>query len=173
MRELRNLVLRAAAASCEGRIDSIPFHDLAAPFRSSKPFDISVSGAIGNGGTRRHGNGNAGFSTGSNGNGRSRGNRNARPRAGNGNGNGQRPPAAVELTVVPSTGVVFGRSGPGPGGKADWLFSDVDSFSLDGATAAHLRRVLTMAKGNVSRAARMLEIPRTTLQSKLRRYGVH
>lgn len=178
VRELRNLVLRAAAASCEGRIDAISFPDLAAPFRSHKPFDISVNGAVGSGGTRPHGNGNAGARSRSNGNGGSsgyvggNGNRIARARAGNGDKNGHRSPAEVKLTVVPSTGVVFERSAPRLAANGHWSW-EVDSFSLDGATAAHLRRVLTMAKGNVSRAARMLEIPRTTLQSKLRRYGVH
>ena len=39
-------------------------------------------------------------------------------------------------------------------------------------TADHLRKVLAMADGNVSEAARLLEIPRTTLQSKLERYGL-
>lgn len=73
--------------------------------------------------------------------------------------------------VVPSTGIVFDRAAPRFSGDGH-CFPEVDSFSLDGATAAHLRRVLTMAKGNISHAARMLEIPRTTLQSKLRRYGV-
>ncbi len=73
VRELRNLVLRAAAASCEGRIDSSPVPDLAAPFRSHKPFDSSVNGAIGNGGTRHHGNEDAGAYTRSNGNGGSSG----------------------------------------------------------------------------------------------------
>ncbi len=178
VRELRNLVLRAAAASCEGRIDSIPVPDLAAPFRSHKPFDISVNDAIGSGGTRHRGNGNAGAHTPSTGKGGSsgyvgaNGSRKARHRAGNGNGNDHRPPPEVELTIVPSTGVVYGRAVPGSGGNGHW-FSEVDSLSFDGATAAHLRRVLTMAKGNISRAARMLKIPRTTLQSKLRRYGVH
>ena len=176
VRELRNLVLRAAATSCEGRIDAIPFPDVAAPSRSRKRFDISVNGASGNGRTRHHGNGNTGAFIPSNGNGGSighvgaNGTRTARPRAVN--GNDHRPPPEVELTVVPSTGVVVGRAVPGFGGNGHW-FSEVDSLGLDGATAAHLRRVLTMAKGNISRAARMLEIPRTTLQSKLRRYGVH
>ncbi len=182
VRELRNLVLRAAAASCEGRIDSIPFPDLEAPFRCSKPFDIPVNGVIGNGGTRRYGNGAAGAYTRSYGNGGSggpvgaNGSRRVRARVGNGgrngNGNGNRLAAEGELTVVPSTGIVFERSTPRPSGDAH-CFPEVDSFSLDGATAAHLRRVLTMAKGNISHAARLLEIPRTTLQSKLRRYGVH
>ena len=46
------------------------------------------------------------------------------------------------------------------------------SLSLEAVTADHLRKVLAMAEGNVSEAARLLGIPRTTLQSKLERYGL-
>jgi transcriptional regulator of acetoin/glycerol metabolism len=50
--------------------------------------------------------------------------------------------------------------------------ADATDMRLDAATAHHLRKVLAMAEGNVSQAARILDIPRTTLQSKLERYGV-
>ena len=186
VRELRNLVLRAAAASCEGRIDSIPLPDLADPFGVRKPVDIaavggnSVAAAIprdkrsiagfaasnGSGGSSGHArssNGNGGTYRAANGNGY--------PPGRSGNGNVQLPTPEAGLSVVPGTGVVVERSLPRPGNGHGPAVDD--ALSLNGATAAHLRRVLTIAKGNVSQAARMLDIPRTTLQSKLRRYGVH
>ena len=86
---------------------------------------------------------------------------------GNG-GNGDATPNRTGADVHASVGGNGSGNGPVParGGLHH------DSLSLDLTTAAHLRRVLAMAKGNVSRAARMLQIPRTTLQSKLRRHGV-
>ena len=56
-------------------------------------------------------------------------------------------------------------------GRGDGRSTDL-SLSLEAVTADHLRKVLAMADGNISEAARLLEIPRTTLQSKLERYGL-
>jgi len=158
VRELRNLILRAAATCCEGRIDSIPLPQLAEPLRSHKSVVVPIAAAAGVNGR------NVGhcFDHGpANGNGHSRV---------GGAGSHDVYPAA-DLAVVPVGGGAT-RSLPRPASNGHFRGGG-DSLSLDGATAAHLRRVLTMAKGNISQAARMLDIPRTTLQSKLRRYGVH
>jgi transcriptional regulator with GAF, ATPase, and Fis domain len=162
VRELRNLVLRAAATCCEGRIDSVPLPQLAEPFRSRRPVPVpAVAAAAG---------GQASTGATPSGNGRPNGN-------GGANGNGHRAVGrgevypAADLAIVPSGGgvpSVFPRPNRNGHGARN-----SESLSLDGATAAHLRKVLTITKDNVSQAARMLEIPRTTLQSKLRRYGVH
>lgn len=157
VRELRNLVLRAAATCCEGRIESIPLPHLAEPFRSPRPVPVPAVAAAGGGQAY------AGVTPSGNGNGRANGNG---PRA---LGGADVCPAA-DLAIVSSASSVprvFPKShGDGHGSRTS------DSLSFDGATAAHLRKVLTITKGNVSQAARMLDIPRTTLQSKLRRYGV-
>lgn len=131
VRELKNVVLRAAAVCRDGRID-----DLGA-----------AAGAI-------------------------------RSAAGNGNGPrpaGARPPRRVDgngqdaRTSVTAIGRTDGE------GADHWSHSGADTgsdLSLQSAMAGHLERVLAMADGNVSQAARILDIPRTTLQSKLARYGV-
>ena len=152
-RELRNLVLRAAATSCDGRIDEIPFPQLARPFQA-----VTSRSAKGNGNPTARANKGAG-----------------RPAAGS-NDNRDRGFEHVDPQVLVAS--LHGNLGwlPGNGGNGDvpaWGGSHHDSLSLDLTTAAHLRRVLAMAKGNVSHAARMLQIPRTTLQSKLRRHGVN
>ncbi len=198
VRELRNLVLRAAATACSGRIESIPFPGLSDPPRGHAPGarltllpsptrapeadateglqgafraagnDSSGSGNP-NGRTPSDGNPRSGRSGRSNSNGRSvsngRNNGSGRTMDGSSGWNTDVYPAA-DLAIVPAGTVgksSFARAGNGAGRE---------SLSLDGATAAHLRKVLSMAKGNISQAARMLDIPRTTLQSKLRRYGV-
>ena len=43
---------------------------------------------------------------------------------------------------------------------------------LDDVERAHIERVLKDCGGNHSRAARILDIDRTTLYSRLRRYGL-
>jgi two-component system response regulator HydG len=43
---------------------------------------------------------------------------------------------------------------------------------LDDVARAHIERVLNDCGGNHSRAARILDIDRTTLYSRLRRYGL-
>jgi transcriptional regulator of acetoin/glycerol metabolism len=43
---------------------------------------------------------------------------------------------------------------------------------LDDVERAHIERVLRECAGNHSRAARILDIDRTTLYSRLRRYGL-
>ncbi len=158
VRELRNLVLRAAATCCEGRIASIPLPHLAEPFRSPRPVPVPAVAAAG-GGQAHAGVIPSGMGTGgANGNGhRALGGADAYPTA--------------DLAIVSSgsdVSCVFPMAkGNGRGARTS------DSLSLDGATAAHLRKVLTITKGNITQAARMLGIPRTTLQSKLHRYGVH
>jgi two-component system response regulator HydG len=44
--------------------------------------------------------------------------------------------------------------------------------TLDDVERAHIERVLRETEGNLSRAARILDIDRTTLYNKLRRYGL-
>ena len=44
--------------------------------------------------------------------------------------------------------------------------------SLDDVERAHIERILRETEGNLSRAARILDIDRTTLYNKLRRYGL-
>ena len=46
------------------------------------------------------------------------------------------------------------------------------NLRLDACVTAHLRRVLAIAGGNKSRAADILDIPRTSLYHKLRKYGI-
>jgi transcriptional regulator of acetoin/glycerol metabolism len=43
---------------------------------------------------------------------------------------------------------------------------------LEEVERAHIERVLRETEGNLSRAARLLAIDRTTLYNKLRRYGL-
>ncbi len=184
-RELRNLVLRAAATNCEGQIADIPFPQLVRPFhaatsRSAKgsrngngnrraPTTARHPVAASKGHRRKPANGNRDrnvqytdpevFLASLGGDlGRLRGNGGNGAPHGNGNGAHAHAPA--------------GGNGSGNGHAPVLNGSRRDSLSLDLTTAAHLRRVLVMAEGNVSCAARMLQIPRTTLQSKLRRYGV-
>jgi len=173
VRELRNVVLRAAATCCEGHIDTVPLPHLAEPFRSQRPVAVPAvavagsptplfvaGGASGSGGNGAHvpgRNGNGHNGNGHNGNGH--------------NGNGRAYHGPVDLAVV-SAGASSSAAPPRFNGNGH-RGGVVEQLSLDRATAAHLRKVLTIAKGNVSQAARMLDIPRTTLQSKLRRYGVH
>jgi transcriptional regulator of acetoin/glycerol metabolism len=44
--------------------------------------------------------------------------------------------------------------------------------SLEEAERAHLRRVLEEQRWNIARSARVLEIDRSTLYSKIKRYGL-
>jgi DNA-binding NtrC family response regulator len=44
--------------------------------------------------------------------------------------------------------------------------------TLDDVERAHIQRILRETDSNLSRAARILDIDRTTLYSKLRRYGL-
>jgi anaerobic nitric oxide reductase transcription regulator len=168
VRELRNLVLRAAATCCEGRIDSIPLPHLAEPFRSQKPVPLTAVAAVGGSSTPARADRGSFVSptyTGNGGNGNG-----AAPKVEGNGGNGNGRPA-TDLSVVTSPGARGSTTSSQSSGNGSRHLSE--SLSLDRATAAHLRKVLAMAKGNVSQAARMLDIPRTTLQSKLRRYGVH
>ncbi len=183
VRELRNLVLRAAATSCSGRIESIPLPRLIHPdhdqvrgsrltlLPSSPPATVMVdecrqradrsANAAANG-AGKHGAGGHSVSSG-----RANGNGHAAASGSSTARNGE-VHTGSDLAILPA-GLAGGRYSHRPGGGQR---SYRETLSLDGATAAHLRKVLSIAKGNVSQAARMLDIPRTTLQSKLRRYGV-
>ena len=181
VRELRNLILRAAATCAEGRIEQVFLPRL--PFAAIGQEAPSVQT---NGNASAHSGGNGSNGKGKNGNGHARADgvtkasdvsdRISTPVAasdrdgdagGNGyvNGNGHANGSAAETCFD-------GTTAEQPwSGFATTIGDDVD-MSLDAITAAHLRRVLAITEGNVSRAARMLQIPRTTLQSKLQRYGV-
>jgi len=189
VRELRNLVLRAAATSCEGRIDTIPLPGSSRPSAEGASSRTLSGGAVPNGGSRRLPSGNGHSPTRTNGNGHAAAKHNDVGRtlvpAGNGvNGNAH---AKANGKRVNGNGHAKangnGRAGTNGNGSGRAHLPEAlmgalagntgrNQLSLDSATVAHLRRVLTIADGNVSRAARMLDIPRTTLQSKLRRYGV-
>jgi transcriptional regulator with GAF, ATPase, and Fis domain len=196
VRELRNVVLRAAASCCEGRIDSVPLPQLAEPFRSQRPVAVPAVAVAGSGpayvapgglprgvggnghGPHASGNGHGHYAAGND--------HTASGHYAGGNthhgtgafvashsGNGRKAGSTVDLAVVPGGGG-GARSAPQPRANGNGRSSNgSDPLNLEHATEAHLRKVLTIAKGNVSQAARMLDIPRTTLQSKLRRYGVH
>jgi DNA-binding NtrC family response regulator len=190
VRELRNLVLRGAAAACSGRIESLPLPRRVDPLRgrvrgACLPVLAALPaarGADGNDHAHRvfhadvNGHSNSNGHGSSNGNGHSHSNAEVMGSGHNGGANGSLSgwsgssfPAA-DVAILPA-GLVSPRSFPQPGASGNG--AKAEALSLDGATAAHLRKVLSIAKGNVSQAARMLDIPRTTLQSKLRRYGVH
>ena len=63
-------------------------------------------------------------------------------------------PASEGPTVVPAEG------------------SGIESLALDVLIEEHIRRVLGVARGNKSRAAELLGIPRTSLYHKLRKYDI-
>lgn len=143
VRELKNIVLRAAAVCRDGHLDDVEL----------------ASSRIATRGARR------------------RSTPRLQGRAGSANGNGH---GDIRLRFSAS-----GRKGDDGAAAGAWSHSGsgVDSddpspgaadgdLSLQAAMAGHLERVLAMADGNVSQAARILDIPRTTLQSKLARYGV-
>ena len=49
---------------------------------------------------------------------------------------------------------------------------DLAHAGLDSVVSAHIRRVLAAVRGNKTRAADVLGIPRTSLYHKLRRHGI-
>jgi DNA-binding NtrC family response regulator len=57
------------------------------------------------------------------------------------------------------------------GGAATDENSGEDFLSLDELERIHIRRVLEGAEGNLSRAAEILGVTRTTLYNKLRKYN--
>jgi transcriptional regulator with GAF, ATPase, and Fis domain len=156
-RELRNLILRAAATCVDGRVD-----DLLLPGSNRRPASAALpwprtGGAArtaASGDDRAHEDPRQAFrgrghpSVGSN-----------LARASSAKGSFPRAEGRVSSTRRHSSG------------RADSRSTDL-SLSLEAVTADHLRKVLAMAEGNISEAARLLEIPRTTLQSKLERYGL-
>ena len=60
------------------------------------------------------------------------------------------------------------RAAPRPGGEEGYPAH----LSLTQVEALHIRRVVAEARGNLSRAARILGISRTTLWRKLKKYGI-
>jgi len=56
------------------------------------------------------------------------------------------------------------------GGKSEIAFSSFsEDLRLDAAVQRHIERVLALTEGNQTQAAKILGVPRTTLQAKLRR----
>ena len=157
VRELRNLILRAAATCVDGRIE-----DLHLPRLSQPPARVALPWPRtgGTGHTVSSGNHRAQVDPRQDPPGRGRPSVVGKvARASTGKGNFPQAEGRVSSTRRSTSGRGDGRS------------TDL-SLSLEAVTAEHLRKVLAMAEGNVSEAARLLEIPRTTLQSKLERYGL-
>jgi DNA-binding NtrC family response regulator len=156
-RELRNLILRAAATCVDGRID-----DLHVPGSSRPP----ASGALpwpsngGAGNTVSSGNNPAPAET-----------MQAPHGHGHPNVGGNVARASSAKGSFPAAKGRVSSTRRNSSGRGDGRSTDL-SLSLEAVTADHLRKVLAMADGNISEAARLLEIPRTTLQSKLERYGL-
>jgi DNA-binding NtrC family response regulator len=73
-------------------------------------------------------------------------------------------PTAFDLDTEPSR--EGGRSSASP------VSENRDTWSLADVEKEHIRRVLTLHKGNATSAARQLGISRTTLWRKLRQYGL-
>ncbi len=157
VRELRNLILQAAATCVDGRIE-----DLHLPCSGQPPASVALSwprtGGTGHTASFGHNRGHVDSRQDRLGHGQPNvGIKGAR--ASSAKGNFPRAEGRVSSTRRNSSGRGDGRS------------TDL-SLSLEAVTADHLRKVLAMVEGNVSEAARLLEIPRTTLQSKLERYGL-
>ncbi len=157
VRELRNLILRAAATSVDGRIEDLHLPSSGQPPASVAPPWPRTGGA---GNTASYGNKHAQMDSRQDPPGRGYPNVGGKVvRASSAKGNFPRAEGRVSSTRRSSSG------------RADARSTDL-SLSLEAVTADHLRKVLAMAEGNISEAARLLEIPRTTLQSKLERYGL-
>jgi DNA-binding NtrC family response regulator len=155
IRELRNLILRAAATCADGRIDEILLPRSAPPnLRVTLPWPRT--GGVGH--TASAGDPNPRREKQPSQRGQSSLSRKS-ARASSGSGNFPKAEGRVSSTRTRSSS------------HDDRASTDL-SLSLEAVTADHLRKVLAMAEGNVSEAARLLEIPRTTLQSKLERYGL-
>ncbi len=55
------------------------------------------------------------------------------------------------------------------GGSVDWGSKEPKFLTYAEAMSRHLDKALAMTKGNVTKAAELLGLPRSTLQSKLRK----
>jgi two-component system response regulator HydG len=80
-----------------------------------------------------------------------------------------------ELENAVERAMVIGRGGEIQ--PADFPFqlqeqAPAGGNTLEDVERAHIERVLRDTEGNLSRAARLLDIDRTTLYNKLRRYGL-
>ena len=76
----------------------------------------------------------------------------------------QRPSSAAGVLTEPDPEKGHTSDGAGTEPGQDWR--------LDTVVADHLRRALRFTEGNKTRAADLLEIPRTSLYHKLRKYGL-
>ncbi len=78
----------------------------------------------------------------------------------------------IERAVLLGEGPVLGpddlQFDPGPGD----LGTDTLSFSLEQVEKRHIERVLEREEGSVTRAIRILDIPRSSLYKKIKRYGI-
>jgi DNA-binding NtrC family response regulator len=83
--------------------------------------------------------------------------------------------AVERAALVAGSGVVrlehLSLGGTGSSGSAETDHGPED-LSLQSLEASHIRRVIRRTGGNRSHAARLLGVNRTTLYSKLRRYGI-
>ncbi len=57
-------------------------------------------------------------------------------------------------------------------GNRPTLLAAPSEWSLEALTRSHVLRALDEAKGRVDEAARLLDIPRSTLYARLKAYGV-
>jgi transcriptional regulator of acetoin/glycerol metabolism len=77
---------------------------------------------------------------------------------------------AIERAVVVGKGRKIGR-GDLPIFRTEHLLTS-NSDSLKEVEKEHLVRILKQNQWNISKSARILEIDRTTLYSKIKRYGI-
>jgi two-component system response regulator HydG len=80
-----------------------------------------------------------------------------------------------ELENAVERALVVGRGGEIKPGDFSFQFDAAEprnGRTLDDVERAHIERILRETDHNLSRAARILDIDRTTLYNKLRRYGL-
>jgi transcriptional regulator with GAF, ATPase, and Fis domain len=156
-RELRNLILRAAATCVDGRVENLEL-----PGSSRPPASVALPWPRTGGAGRAISSGNHGAQA-----------DRMQPPPGRGHPNvgSKAARASSAKASFPRAEGRVSSTRRHSSGRHDGRSTDL-SLSLEAVTADHLRKVLAMAEGNISEAARLLEIPRTTLQSKLERYGL-
>ncbi|HLK46992.1 MAG TPA: helix-turn-helix domain-containing protein, partial [Bryobacteraceae bacterium] len=79
-----------------------------------------------------------------------------------------------ELENAVERALVVGRGGQIQASDFSFQFQSAPAAgkTLDDVERAHIERILRETQHNLSRAARILDIDRTTLYNKLRRYGM-